>query len=87
MILYHVTTQRKVKKYHETGFIRTPVRGFTTILAAMAWAMKVNRNVILKIEATNPYKLPDHKNKYGDAWWNDGDINSWDCEFSADGDA
>ena len=87
MILFHVTTQSKAKKYRETGAIKAPVRGFTTLMGAMAWAMKTGRTVILECEATVPHKLPDHHNKYGEAWWNDGDILKWECAFSAIGDA
>jgi hypothetical protein len=87
MKLYHATTQKKAKTYRASGCIKSPVRGFTTMIAAMAWAMKVNRNVILSFDAPCPYKLPDHHNGFGEAWWNDGDISQWKCEFSANGDA
>jgi len=87
MKLYHATTQKKVKQYHQIGRIVSPVRGFTTIQAAMAWSMKVGRVVILEIDADNPHKLPDHHNQFGEAWWNDGDVNEWRCVFSAVGDA
>jgi hypothetical protein len=30
------------------------------------------------------YKLPDHHNEYGEAWWNDGDVYIFKCIFSAD---
>ena len=56
-------------------------------MGAMAWAMKTGRTVILECEANVPHKLPDHHNKYGEAWWNDGDILKWECAFSAIGDA
>jgi hypothetical protein len=56
-------------------------------MAAMAWAMKVGRVVILEFEAYQPHKLPDHHNQYGEAWWNDGNIKEWKCVFSAIGDA
>ena len=36
MILFHATTQKKVKLYKETGRILAPVRGFTTEKAATA---------------------------------------------------
>jgi hypothetical protein len=87
MKLYHATTEKKAKLYRHTGYIKSPVRGFTTLMGAMAWSMKVGRVVILEFEATNPYKLPDHHNKYGEAWWNDGDVIEWYCVFSAIGDA
>lgn len=67
MTLYHSTTQKKAKKYRESGYIKSPVRGFTTLQAAMAWSMKVGRTVIYKIECNNPYKLPDHHNEFGEA--------------------
>lgn len=87
MILYHSTTPAKAKTYRQTGRIISPVRGFTTLQAAMAWGCKVGRKVVLSFETTNPYKLPDHHNRFGDAWWNDGDIYQWKCEFSADKDS
>lgn len=82
--LYHITTKRKVKLYHQSGRIIAPVRGFTTIEGAMAWGLKVQgRTVILEIECDNVHKLPDHHNQFGEAWWNDGDVKKWDCIFSA----
>lgn len=84
MKLFHVATARKVRRYRETGYIKAPVRGFTTLMAAMAWAIKVNRQVILEFEADKPHKLPDHHNRFGEAWWNDGDIHQWVCAFSAE---
>jgi len=83
MRLYHATTERKAKLYRQTGAIKSPVRGFTTEQAAMAWAMKVGRVVILEFDAPSAHKLPDHHNKFGDAYWNDGDITDWHCTFSA----
>lgn len=87
MKLYHATTQKKAKAYRESGCIKSPVRGFTTMQAAMAWAMKVGRVVIMEFEAEKPYKLPDHHNQFGEAWWNDGDVKEYKCVFSAIGDA
>jgi hypothetical protein len=86
MILYHATTQSKAKRYRETGFIRKPVRGFTTIQGAMAWSMKVGRTVIYQIEG-EAHKLPDHHNPFGEAYWIDADIRNFKCVFSAIGDA
>ena len=87
MLLYHVTTERKARKYHETGYIQKPVRGFTTLMGAMAWAIKVNRTVIYEIESGKCHKLPDHHNIYGEAWWADEDIKIFKCVFSACSDA
>jgi len=59
--------------------------------AAMAWAIKVNRSVIYKVTYPDEYgyKLPDHHNEFGDAWWVDKDIQveCIKCVFSADKDA
>lgn len=87
MKLYHATTPKKAKRYSETGYIISPVRGFTTLPAALAWACKVGRTVILEFEANNPHKLPDHHNALGEAWWNDGDVIDYRCIFSASKDA
>ena len=89
-IIYHVTTERKAKKYRETGKILKPVRGFTTFLAAMAWAVKTGRKVIYQISARDEccYKLPDHHNAFADAWWADEDVpvDRIKCVFSAEKD-
>lgn len=87
MILYHATTPKKARLYRATGYIKAPVRGFTTLQAAMAWAMKVGRTVIYQVDAPSPYKLPDHHNRFGEAWWNDGNIHDFKCVLSAESDA
>ena len=87
MKLYHATTQKKAARYRHTGVIIAPVRGFTTLQAAMAWSMKVGRTVIMEFDADHPHKLPDHHNEFGEAWWNDGDVQNWTCVFSAHGNA
>lgn len=92
--LFHATTPKKVQKYHQSGKINTPVRGFTTLVqrfstkmlwtdeAAMAWACKTGRSVILEIQGTDCHKLPDHHNRFGEAWWIDHDVLTWKCVFS-----
>ncbi|TXG76182.1 hypothetical protein E6Q11_05115 [Candidatus Dojkabacteria bacterium] len=87
MTLYHVTTPSKARKYGESKRINAPVRGFTTLMGAMAWAIKTGRTVIYEIECDRPHKLPDHHNKYGEAWWNDGDVTEFKCAFSPENDA
>lgn len=74
MKLYHVTTEKKAKLYRQTGSIIPPVRGFNTLIGAMYWAIKVGRKVIYEVEAKDPYKLPDHHNEYGSAWWTEKSI-------------
>ena len=82
MKLYHVTTEKKAKLYRQTGFICKPVRGFTTLQGAMAWAIQVGRKVIYEIEGEKAYKLPDHHNEFGEAWWFDEDIAKFTKAFS-----
>lgn len=89
MTIYHVTTPKKAKRYRESGFIKKPVRGFDTLIAAMAWAIKTGRTVIYSADGDPAYKLPDHHNIFGAAWWIDRDIpiEKIKCVFSACSDA
>ena len=89
MTLYHATTPKKAKRYRESGCILKPVRGFTTLQGAMAWAMKVGRTVIYEVNGEHSHKLPDHHNCYGEAWWLDENvpIEKIKCVFSAEKDA
>jgi hypothetical protein len=82
-----VTTGRKAKLYRKTGQINAPVRGFDNLMAAMAWAMKTGRKVIMRVEPiTRPQMLPDHQNAYGQAWWTDSiPVSRVKCEYSAEG--
>jgi len=85
MRLYHVTTKKKAKLYSKIGSIKPPVRGFDTLLAAMAWAIKTGRKVIYVFETddSKTWKLPDHHNKYGEAWWTENRVDYKDikCEY------
>jgi hypothetical protein len=87
MILYHVTSEKKAKLYHQTGYIIKPVRGFTTLQSAMAWAIKTGRKIIYEFESDVVYKLPNHHNKFGEAWWSDNNCENFKCVFSAETDA
>jgi hypothetical protein len=82
MVLYHATTPKKVQHYHASGRIIAPVRGFTTLQAALAWACKTGRSVVLSVHGENCHKLPDHHNQFGEAWWVDHDVSAWKCVFS-----
>ena len=86
-VLFHVTTGKKAKQYRQTGHIHAPVRGFDTLISAMAWAMKTGRKVILRIESvTEPRMLPDHHNEFGNAWWTEAvPIDRVKCAYSAEG--
>jgi len=87
MRLYHVTTNKKAKLYKITGKIISPVRGFDTLMGAMAWAIKTGRKVIYTFDVNTYHKLPDHHNKYGEAFWTDESIKYGDigCEYSGGG--
>lgn len=82
--LYHATTEKKAKKYREIGKIIAPVRGFDTMTGAMAWAMKVGRRVIYEItvDECKTYKLPDHHNQFGTAFWCEVDCYEMKCIVS-----
>ena len=77
--IYHVTTKKKAKRYKASGRIIRPVRGFDSLLAAMAWAIKTGRGVIYEIDCSGLqevlHKLPDHHNRFGTAWWIDQDVS------------
>ena len=87
MKLYHATTPKKAKRYKESGYIAKPDRGLTTLQAAMAWAMKTGRTVICEVNGEPAYKLPDHHNRFGEAWWIDQNADDYKCIFSAETDA
>ena len=75
MTIYHATTPKKENRYHNSGAILSPVRGFTTMEAAMMWALKTGRTIIYKVDGEKAYKLPDHHNSLGEAWWIDCNIS------------
>lgn len=92
MKLYHATTQRKAKLYKETGCILAPVRGFTTLQAAMYWSISIDgdRPVFLEVNCNETiskdkiHKLPDHHNVFGEAWWIDENVkcDNYKCVLS-----
>ena len=83
---WHVTTERKAKKYRQSCKINAPVRGWTSLEAAMAWAMKTGRKVIYEVTpAAQIFPMPDHSNKYGRGVFVDADVSvkNIQCEYSA----
>lgn len=85
-VLFHVTTGRKIKNCRASGQINGPVRGFDTLIGAMAWAIKVGRKVIMEVQPPSaPQKLPDHHNDFGKAWWTDTvPMNKVKCVYSGE---
>jgi hypothetical protein len=79
-VLYHCTTPKKLTRYNDHRSIIKPVRGFTTYEAAEYWARRHNRSIVLRIEGDERmlHKLPDHHNKYGEAWWFDCDVQKYE---------
>lgn len=92
MKLYHATSKKKAKIYRETGHIVKPVRGFTTLQAAMMWSLSIegDRPVFLEINCNETipeskiHKLPDHHNEFGEAWWIDENVecSNYKCVLS-----
>lgn len=90
--LYHATSIRKIQKYKESGCIQKPVRGFTTLQAAMMWSLSIEgkRPIFLEINCNenisedNIHKLPDHHNVFGEAWWIDENVkqDNFKCVLS-----
>ena len=78
MTLFHCTTPKKRSRYVSSRQIIKPVRGFATLEAARYWAKRIHRTIILKIESDRVHKMPDHHNRYGEAWWCDECICKWE---------
>jgi hypothetical protein len=87
--IFHCTTPKKGQSYRATGCIIAPVRGFDTLEAALAWCVKTGRTVIYRVPVIEEFchKLPDHHNRFGNAWWLEGNAKTFTCAFSADSDA
>lgn len=75
ILLYHCTTPKKFERYTSSKCILPPIRGFNTLEGAIAWGLKVRRSIIIAIPCdTKVYKLPDHHNKFGIAYWYDKQV-------------
>jgi len=73
MIGYHVTTDKKITRYKQTGGILPPVRFFPNLYTAQRWAKRTSRDKILQIECNISYPLPDHK----PARWTNEIMRKW----------
>lgn len=58
MIVYHVTTLKKLNKYLTTGYIKPPVRAWENIEQAERMSISTGRKIILRL------KFPDNAPKY-----------------------
>lgn len=85
-VLFHATRSKMAKQYRESGCIKGPVRGFDTLTAAMAWAIRVGRKVIYEVRPVGEVnRLPDHHNEFGSAWWTETvPMSRVRCVYSGD---
>lgn len=64
MIVYHVTSLKKLDRYRKTGFIVAPVRAWETIEQAERMSISTGRRVILRLKfPKNAPKLEGHFNQ------------------------
>ncbi len=57
MVVYHVTTLKKLNKYLKTGYIKPPVRAWDSIEQAERMSKSTGRKIILRL------KFPDNADK------------------------
>ena len=57
MVVYHVTSARKLDRYRKTGAIRPPVRAWESIEDAERFSLSTGRRVILRL------RFPDNAPK------------------------
>ena len=64
MIVYHVTSLAKLKKYEKSGCINAPVRAWETIEQAQRMSLSTGRRIILRLKfPNNADKLEGHFNQ------------------------
>lgn len=64
MIVYHVTSAKKLNKYRKSGGILPPVRAWETIQAAQRFSINTGRPIILRLKFPNDApKLVGHFNQ------------------------
>ena len=64
MIVYHVTSAKKLQKYLKTGFIASPVRAWENIEQAQRMSLSTSRKIILRLKfPSNAKKLEGHYNQ------------------------
>jgi hypothetical protein len=69
-VLYHATTPKKLARYHATGTILPPVRGFDSEEGCREWGRVHGRSLVVKVTPSAlVYPLPDHHLPEGLAWW------------------
>lgn len=64
MIVYHVTSLKKLDKYRKSGYIKAPVRAWETIQQAQRMSVSTGRQIILRLKfPNNAPKLEGHFNQ------------------------
>jgi len=64
MIVYHVTTLKKIAKYTASGQIKPPVRAWENIKQAERMCISTGRRVIIRLKfPNNTPKLEGHFNQ------------------------
>lgn len=62
MIVWHVTTVKKLKRYKESGGILPPVRAWECFSAAERFSKQTGRKVILRLKfPSTAERLPGHR--------------------------
>lgn len=63
MIVYHVTSLKKLNKYLKSGQIEPPVRAWDNIEQAERMSLSTERRIIFRLKfSDNVEKLPGHFN-------------------------
>ncbi len=55
MMLYHVTSVKKLEKYLASGHIKAPVRAWKSIAAAERFSKQTGRRVILRLKSDETF--------------------------------
>ena len=64
MIVYHVTSLKKLRKYIKSGQINPPVRAWENIEQAQRMSLSTGRRIILRLKfPNNAPKLEGHYNQ------------------------
>ena len=62
MIVWHVTTRKKLEKYLRNGGIKSPVRAWKSIISAERFSKQTGRHIILRLKfPDNAETLKEHR--------------------------
>ncbi len=61
--VYHVTTEKKLQRYRQTGCILPPVRAWENIEDALDFSFRTGRQIILRLRLKEKLRLDGHKGK------------------------